>query len=146
MITTTDLSPRQTSQCKQCNTTHFLKLLRNKQWGQLQCQMCYESVTRMSTQYSLTFHFIQLQRLLSWLHILFVCVHVCVCVFMCVCVHGVHACIRTCICTCMHVTKRACMHACVCMCVCTCVCGVIVVIVLAVCPQKKKEDTPLEFA
>ena len=138
-MTTADLSLRQTSQCKQCNTTHFLKLLWNKQGGQVQCQMCYELVTRMSTQYSLMFHFIQLQWLLSWLHILFVCVRVCVCVTVCVCVRThmlactcmwpkEHACMHACVCvcvrthmlarTCMWPKEHACMHACVCVCVC----------------------------
>ena len=111
-MTTADLSLRQTSQCKQCNTTHFLKLLWNKQGGQVQCQMCYELVTRMSTQYSLMFHFIQLQWLLSWLHILFVCVRVCVCVTVCVCVRT-----HMLACTCMWPKEHACMHACVCVCV-----------------------------
>ena len=50
--------PRQIIQHKQCKV--FLKLHWNKQWGLAQCQMCYESVTKVSSQCSLVvaFHFI----------------------------------------------------------------------------------------
>ncbi len=64
---------------------------------------------------------------LSYGHLLCVCVCVrvcvCVCVCACVCVRVcARVCVRVCVCVCVCACVCVCVHVCVCACVCVCVC------------------------